>query len=700
MANVLKYLTGVLSKRAKRRGNLAVGIGEENYGPSSTTGYYAGVTPPENGFVVYATGSNSNPKVFVAETEDDLPAIARTLGGGVLDVLGAKNYIAGLTHAWVINSVPNNTITDGLVFDLNAQNKSSFIDNEPTTNLATLDLSNTSVWYNEQASTTTKELQSGTLFGYPVYRIQSKPGSIWITPTAFNGYDKANGPITVSVYARNLGTTATLSTYLSGDFSTDSLGASNYKNVPTDGVWRKYSWTRTAADMNTTNQLEFRTSGTNIQISCPQVEHTLSPTGIVEGTRSQTSLWKDLSGNGNNGTLANGASYDSGSNSIIFDGTDDEVTVPDNNTLDLTTDMSFEFLFKADSSQNNPYPRLIDKSSYLVHIIQTPPFGIYQNVNTSAGLRQTGTTSNTIQADKWNHVISNYDGQIGKIYINGELVRTRDFGSVLACTTNGTTLTIGGDTGTSRQFNGKIAKTRVYNKALSESEAYQNYYGGPIVTDGLVWAVDGGHLVSYESGSGTTFALTGSRDGTLTNGVSFASENGGTFDFDGIDDYITFGSSDLILSDTYFTMECWMKSTGNETQTGNYGGFIGTRVGRNAMLCKYSSTNRAGFLWDTTADGNLNLGGTTNVFDEKWHHIVGTFDNGLGKLYVDGVLENSATSTAPIDLNSAAFGMGADPNNLTRVFNGKVSIGRVYNKTLSDSEVLQNYNAQKARFGK
>jgi hypothetical protein len=101
--------------------------------------------------------------------------------------------------------------------------------------------------------------------------------------------------------------------------------------------------------------------------------------------------------------------------------------------------MSFEFLFKASSSQNNLYPRLIDKSSWLVHILQTPPFGIYQNVNTSAGLRQTGTTSNIIQADTWTHVISNYDGQIGKIYINGNLVRTQDFGSELPCTVNGTT---------------------------------------------------------------------------------------------------------------------------------------------------------------------------------------------------------------------------------------------------------------------
>jgi hypothetical protein len=107
-------------------------------------------------------------------------------------------------------------------------------------------------------------------------------------------------------------------------------------------------------------------------------------------TRLQNTTWYDLSGESNNGTLTNGPTFNT-NGWFDFDGTDDEITVPDDSTLDLTTDMSFEFLFKASSSQNNLYPRLIDKSSWLVHILQTPPFGIYQNVNTSAGLRQTGT---------------------------------------------------------------------------------------------------------------------------------------------------------------------------------------------------------------------------------------------------------------------------------------------------------------------
>jgi hypothetical protein len=73
-------------------------------------------------------------------------------------------------------------------------------------------------------------------------------------------------------------------------------------------------------------------------------------------------------------------------------------------------------------------------------------------------------------------------------------------------------------------------------------EIIQNYYGGPIVTDGLVLAVDAGNLVSYERGSTTTYSLTGSFTGSLQNGTGFSSNNGGAWSFDGTDDYITFGN--------------------------------------------------------------------------------------------------------------------------------------------------------------
>ena len=66
------------------------------------------------------------------------------------------------------------------------------------------------------------------------------------------------------------------------------------------------------------------------------------------------------------------------------------------------------------------------------------------------------------------------------------------------------------------------------------------YTGPDIITDGLQLAIDAGSTRSY-SGSGTSVSsLKGSINGTLINGVGFNSANGGTFTFDGIDDYIDY----------------------------------------------------------------------------------------------------------------------------------------------------------------
>lgn len=175
-----------------------------------------------------------------------------------------------------------------------------------------------------------------------------------------------------------------------------------------------------------------------------------------------------------NGYLLNTTKYDSaGNGSLIFDGVGGKITIADNSTLDLTTNMSFEFWVKINSSQSNLYPRLIDKNLYLVHITQTPPFTIAQNITTSGGLRQT-TTSN-IQANQWTHIVSSYDGRYGRFYINGVLKTTTDFGSVLPCSTDNTPITIGGSNSMDRLFNGNIAIAKVYNRTLSDSEILQNY---------------------------------------------------------------------------------------------------------------------------------------------------------------------------------------------------------------------------------
>lgn len=164
-----------------------------------------------------------------------------------------------------------------------------------------------------------------------------------------------------------------------------------------------------------------------------------------------------------------------GDSLIDFDGTDDYLEVADSSALDLTSAMSFEFIVKAESSQSNPFPRLIDKSNYLIHISQTSPFTIAMNITVTGGtLRQTAIGT-AFTANKYAHIVCTYDGQFGKIYVNGEGLFERNFSSSANCSTNNTSLKFGGNGTTSRVLNGQLPITRVYNRVLTDGEIEQNF---------------------------------------------------------------------------------------------------------------------------------------------------------------------------------------------------------------------------------
>jgi len=227
--------------------------------------------------------------------------------------------------------------------------------------------------------------------------------------------------------------------------------------------------------------------------------------------------------------------------------------------------------------------------------------------------------------------------------------------------------------------------------------------GGPdIITNGLVLALDGANRKS-NPGSGTTWTdLSGNgKDGSLANGASFQTTNGGSVAFDGVNDRVTLYASNQLIGNQYATLEAWIKSSDDGTGSGATANFLGTRVGQNMSINRYSTTNTAVFLTDFTS-GNLNAPiGSINVFDQNWHHIVGVNNFGICSLYVDGTLEgtDSTKSGQNIDLNAEVMAIGNDTNNTSRTFYGEVAIARIYNRALTQPEVLQNYNTLKSRFG-
>ena len=220
-----------------------------------------------------------------------------------------------------------------------------------------------------------------------------------------------------------------------------------------------------------------------------------------------------------------------------------------------------------------------------------------------------------------------------------------------------------------------------------------------IITTGLVLNLDAGNTASYP-GTGTTWTdLTGNgNNGTLTNGTSYSSTNGGVMVFDGVNDYVTGNTPTSINLNNDLTIETWVKfsSTINtriiEIQDANYSIQILIDNGSGKFATKHSK-------WET--------GYSNRFWDSKnnsvWYNITCVFtpSTNTTKLYQNGI-EKSSTG-------GNAVGIGNQPNKFilgvrgdlegTTYLNGSLPITRIYNRALSSTEVLQNFDATKSRYG-
>ena len=218
------------------------------------------------------------------------------------------------------------------------------------------------------------------------------------------------------------------------------------------------------------------------------------------------------------------------------------------------------------------------------------------------------------------------------------------------------------------------------------------FTGPDIVTDGLVLALDAANVKSYPR-SGTAWNdLAGSNNGTLTGGPTFNSDNGGSIVFDGTNDFIAI--TDLLASEsigagTQLTISLWLNcdqyadrmpfSTG---QTGNDRIYYWTQNSVN--------TWRVGNYTSTTGHGALPPVGT-------WFNTTLVIDgtNVIG--YLNGVEDYTGSYTSFTTADYATFGKHGTRNEY--YFDGKIAVAKIYNQVLTATEVLQNYNAQKTRFG-
>jgi len=237
----------------------------------------------------------------------------------------------------------------------------------------------------------------------------------------------------------------------------------------------------------------------------------------------------------------------------------------------------------------------------------------------------------------------------------------------------------------------------INNFELSGSTIQEKGYGG-IVTDGLVLHLDAGYKHSYPMGGTTWYDLKGSNNGTLTNGPTFSTSNGGSIVFDGSNDGIQIPGTNLSLNQMSI---CSWNYSSNYQQNG----FMFEKTTNGSVNTQYSlfynNDNTIYFRTKGLSTEDLSVNRVTaGVENNKWNYIVATWDGTNKRIYVNGnLVATSSNLTGTITQNStgAAY-VGIYGNFAGYPFNGKISQTKVYNRTLTASEILQNYNATKGRF--
>jgi hypothetical protein len=219
------------------------------------------------------------------------------------------------------------------------------------------------------------------------------------------------------------------------------------------------------------------------------------------------------------------------------------------------------------------------------------------------------------------------------------------------------------------------------------------FVGGedPIITANLTMWVDAQNSASY-SGSGTTWAdLSGNGANlTLVNSPVWTSSTPAYFTFASASSQSGTGSTPNVLPSTQYTKTVWFRLNSyvdNNIVSSESGGHFMYFAGGSTMYCGH--TNWPSYsAFPSTSTFSLNT----------WYYAAVTFNTTDGmKLYVNGTL--NATYTANLSphggdgsTNVGRFGAG-------NFMNGRVSEFYCYNTSLTASQVLQNYNATKARYG-
>lgn len=216
--------------------------------------------------------------------------------------------------------------------------------------------------------------------------------------------------------------------------------------------------------------------------------------------------------------------------------------------------------------------------------------------------------------------------------------------------------------------------------------------GLKIVTSNLLGWYDAAQTRSY-SGSGTSWnnVSPGSgTSGTLNGSPTFNTANGGNFTFNGATQNTDFGSQ-FNFTTQNFSLCCFMKINVYNTNAKLFGNLSFNNYG---YVLSLAGTRNLYMITSQSGASQFTYGSTSLVVG-NWYFLVGTRSGTVGKVYINAVDDTSVADSIVNPTSASANVQIAGTANSNYDF----GMMMVYDKALTSTEITQNYNALKSRYG-
>lgn len=230
--------------------------------------------------------------------------------------------------------------------------------------------------------------------------------------------------------------------------------------------------------------------------------------------------------------------------------------------------------------------------------------------------------------------------------------------------------------------------TLYFYRPQSENKSYSTTY------------VNGTRGAAYGTGGGLIDISGNGFHGDLVNGPIYNSNNQGSISFDGVDDYININPS--MLNDAssgtvsmWFNRGAWTSDFTTLFSKSNGGNWINNHV----LISRFNLTDTINLTISDNTNSTTNSVTTSTINPSQWYNISMTWDGSKLIGYLNGSEIGRSNTSIKIPNNSTSIVIGKGPVGTGRYFAGLIPSVTMYNRALSASEISQNFNALRGRYG-